>query len=239
MLHLIKNEFIKIKRNKVFHISFFIVALSPMFSFFIMSLSPHDFVRGDFNIINIILLSLVGSRTIFPVIAMTLVKLEYDISGYGSTFVTPIRRSKVILAKAFTALIWMIMLIVISIILVIASEVIVFGDFEIKTLLISTLNSYFYLIVYAFPIQIFGMLLTFILNSVLIPSILFGSFIIIEYFIRISGSLNFTPCFIPEFISGSLEFSTEIIVAFSMIVIFGLLSLFLLNYLIREKDFLN
>ena len=112
MLQLLLNEFQKIRRTKIFYISFLVMLLAPMLSLILMSIKATRFAIGDFNGINILLLSLIGSRTIFPAIAMYLVKLEYDFSGYKSSFVTPISRTKLMFSKVVVALIWMILMII-------------------------------------------------------------------------------------------------------------------------------
>lgn len=239
MLQLLINEFQKIRRTKVFYISFLVMLLAPMFSIILMSIESTKLVIGDFNGVNILLLSLIGSRTIFPAVAMYLVKLEYDFAGFKSNFVTPISRTKLMFSKVLLALIWMILMIVFSILIVILLEIVLFKELEITMTIMSSLKNYLLIIVYTLPIQIFAMLLTFLLKNVIIPLLLISTYAVVEYIFIIIGDVGFTPTILPAFISGNMDFSLNVSYAFWIIFAFGCASLFLLYYFVENRDFIN
>jgi len=148
-----------------------------------MSLNPRGFILGDFNQMNLIFLGLIGSRTIFPMTGMLLMKVEYDNNGWISAFVTPLERRRLLFLKLFISIIWSGLIIVFSILVVIVTEVILFYDLSIVGLIAEHISSYVYLMVYLIPFIIFGMFLSFLLSHTIIPIIGLSLTIFVGYMI--------------------------------------------------------
>lgn len=237
MLSMIRNEIIKVRRTQFFYASFLFMLLSPVFSLLLMSVETNGFIMGDFNRLNILLLSLVGTRTIIPVIGMYLIKLELDQGGFHSNFLAPVNRSKFLLAKIITAMLWSVLLLVFSAVCVVGTELVLFKDFQIIKLLIVDLRSYLYIFFYGISIQMLGMLLTFVLQNIIYPIILFLGFIILGYIIQLFDYLEYLPSILPEYIIGVEVEIHHVVIAWVMVLMTFVISYMLLNLMIITRDY--
>ncbi len=235
MIQLLINEFVKIRKAKIFYFSFILIALSPLFSLLILSLDGMHAVIGDYNGINIMFISLIASRTLFPIISMFLVKLEYDNLACESIFITPINRSKFVIAKSIISFIWLIAQVLFSILLVMLCKYYVLGQIDVLSVILKTLPNYFLLVVYCFQIQLFIMLITYIFRSNIISSIVLIIFTLLEYFASVFIDISY----IPAIVSDDIILSFETGKVFFLVLLLGLTSLLILMRLISIKDFMK
>lgn len=239
MINLIKIEFIKIKKTRLFIASFLSMILSPIISLLIMSIEPKGFVLGDFNKINIVLLSLIGTRTVFPLISMSVIKMGNGIDGIKSSFLTPVSRKKLLLSKIIFAFLWMCILVLFSVCMVIVTELFLFKDMSIMTMVVTSQKDYFLILLYALPLQIIAMMLSILFNNMLVPTLLFVGMIMSGYILQLYNQLPFMPGVIPRYISGNLPEDGYITIAFIFSTLFGVVAYELLGYLVKNKDYIR
>lgn len=235
-MSLIKYEFLKISKSNYFIGSMLIVLLSPLFSLLWMSLNPRGFVLGDFNEMNIMLLSLIGSKTLFPMTGMLLIKIEYDQKGWVGAFVTPTERSRILMAKIVVAMLWSIFLVFFSMLIVIITEVILFNDLNIISLVFRDNLSYYMMILYVVPYIVIGMTVSFFLEHIVMPLIGFVALIFIGYFTQLFYESLYLPSALPKFIM-SLEWHRDFGMAYFLLYIIGFIALIMLWRGIYHKDY--
>lgn len=235
-MYLLKYEFMKINKSNYFVGSLLVMLLSPIFSLLWMSLNPRGFVLGDFNEMNLIFMGLVGAKTIFPMTGMLLIKIEYDQNGWIGAFVTPLERTKLLIAKLFVAILWSSFLIFYSAVIVIITEVILFNDLNIIPLIFQDNMSYYLLLLYVIPYIIIGMALAFYLEHTVMPLVGFTFVIIIGYFTQLFHENLFLPSAIPKYII-SLEWHGALVVAYGILYVCSFIALFFLYRGIHHKDY--
>lgn len=237
-MNLIKYEFKKAIKANYFIASFLTMLLLPLFSLLIMSLDSKGFQLGDFNQINLILLGLIGSKTLFPLLGMILIKTEYDQDGLIGMFVTPVHRVKLLLAKVVTTIIWSMLLIVFSAVLVVIVELILFKDIDIFYLVQDYTLNYLLVMAYVIPYIIIGMLLSFVMTHVAVPTFLFILMIISGYLTQLFNPIPYLPSAIPEYISEIPQTSHKVIIPLLVLYTIGALSFIILRYVFKHKDYL-
>jgi len=237
-MNLIKYEFKKAIKANYILASFLAMLLSPLFSLLIMSLDSRGFQLGDFNQINLILLGLIGSKTLFPLLGMLLIKTEYDQDGLIGIFVTPINRVKLLLSKVLTAIIWSTLLIVFSSVLVVIVELILFKDVDIFYLVQGYAMNYLMIIAFVIPYIIIGMLLSLVTKHVVIPVLFFIIMIISGYLMQLFSPTPYLPSAIPEYISEIPHENPMVLISFILLYAVGLLAFVILRYVFKYKDYL-
>lgn len=211
--------------------------LMPLFSLLLMTLDSRGFQQGDFNQINLILLGLVGSKTIFPLVGMFLMKTELEQDGLIGTFVTPINRFKLLISKIVTAVIWSVCLIVFSAIVVIIVELILFKDLNIFYLVKNQMVNYLILILYVMPYIIIGMMFSFVMNHVIMPMFIFVIIIVSGYLLQLFNPIYYLPSAIPEYISDLPKEQGSMVIAFIILYVLATLSFIILQYVFKNKDY--
>lgn len=239
MKNLIKTEFRKIFMAPYFLASFLSILLSPVLAFIMMSLSPNSFMLGDFNKVNILLLSVVASKLFFPFIAMSLIQVGHGLAGLKSAFLMPNNRLKIIFSKVLMAFLWMCALIIFSIILVIVIELILFRDLEIVSIVATSYESYLKIIIYAFPIQVVAMFMTLVIGNIMLPVILFALVMIGGYFVQLTLKLSYLPSAIPAYIMGVDRPFVHINIAFMINYGLGIVFFIFLSYLLIHQDYID
>jgi len=234
---LIKYEFKKAVKANYVSASLVVMLLMPLFSLLLMTLDSRGFQQGDFNQINLILLGLVGSKTIFPLVGMFLIKTELEQDGLIGIFVTPINRLKLLVSKIFAAIIWSVCLIVFSAIVVIIVELILFKDLNIFYLVKNQMLNYIVLIFYVIPYIIIGMMFSFVMNHVIMPMIIFIIIIVTGYLMQLFNPIYYLPSAIPEYISDLPKESGSMTIAFILLYGLGVLSFLILQYIFKNKDY--
>lgn len=202
-----------------------------------MTLDSSGFRLGDFNQINLVILSLVGSKTIFPLVGMFLIKTEYEQDGLIGTFVTPMFRINLLISKIVTAVLWSISLIVFSALLVIVVELILFKDLNIFYVVKDHVINYVLLIVYVVPYIIIGMFLSYVLSHVLMPMIVFIVLIVGGYLTQLFNSVAYMPSAIPEYIAELPKDLSLMVLPFIFLYVFALLIFLMFRYLFMNKDY--
>ncbi|MBN2794969.1 MAG: ABC transporter permease [Clostridia bacterium] len=239
MNNLIKIEFKKIVKTTYFLASFLIMGILPMVSLMLLLLQPTGFVSGDFNRLNILLMALVMSKTVFPIIAMSLIQIGHGLSGLKSIYLTPINRGKIIMSKVWMAFIWMTILIIFSIAIVVIIELILFRNMKVFGLVLHTLKIYGYIALYSFVFQLVGMVLTLIIGNILVPSLILISYMICEYGLQLQYMISFLPGAIPAYLSGVSGAYPMINTAIFVHVGIGLVALVFLLIKLIHQDYLD
>ncbi|MBI9012578.1 MAG: ABC transporter permease [Clostridiales bacterium] len=237
-MNLIKYEFKKAIKANYIIASVLAMLLSPLFSLLIMSLDSKGFQLGDFNQINLILLGLIGSKTLFPLLGMLLIKTEYDQDGLIGIFVTPIHRAKLLLAKVVTAIMWSMLLVVFSAVLVVIVELILFKDIDIFYLVQDYTLNYLMVIAYVIPYIVIGMLLSFVMSHVIVPTILFALMIMSGYLMQLFNPIPYFPSAIPEYISEIPQTTHKVFIPFLVLYTIGALAFIILRYVFKYKDYI-
>ncbi len=235
-MYLLRYELKKINKANYLIGSFMVMLLSPIFSLLLMSLNPHGFILGDFNKMNLIFLSLIGSKLIFPLTAMIMIKLEYDHKGWIGIFVTPKKRESLLIIKLFVSILWSILLVVFSLVVVLITELVLFGDMNVLNMINETAFSYVCLLVYMIPFIVFGMLLTFVMKQTVVPMIVMSFMVVIGYFMQLFNESLYLPSAIPKFISNGVM-TSSIVLAYILLYAFGIVSFVVLRYVFRNKDY--
>lgn len=239
MNNLIKIEFKKIVKTTYFLSSFLIMAILPMVSLMLLLLQPSGFVSGDFNRLNILLMALVLSKTVFPIIAMSLIQIGHGLSGLKSIYLTPINRGKIVLSKVWMAFIWMTILIVFAIAIVVIIELILFRNMKVFGLVFHSLKVYGYIALYSFVFQLVGMVLTLFIGNILVPSLILTGYMILEYGLQLQFMKSYLPGAIPAYLSGVTGTYPLIKTAITVHIIIGLVALVFLLMKLIHQDYLD
>lgn len=239
MRNLIRIEFTKIVKTTYFLASFLAILTLPMLSLMLMMLRPSGFVLGDFNKLNILLLSLVVSKTIFPLVAMSLVQVGHGLAGLKSIFLTPLSRTKIVLSKVVMSLIWTSILVGFSMIMVIFVEILLFRDMAIVGIVIQSFKTYIMVVLYTFPIQMVSMLLTLYMGNMVLPAVVFLGIMIFDYIIHILYKASFLPSAIPAYLSGASGSYAYLNIGIGIHVGMGFLALVLLTYVLIHQDYMD
>jgi len=235
-MYLLKYELKKVLRNNYFIGSFVLMLLSPIFTLILISLNPRGFEVGDFNQMNLVFLSLIGSKVIFPLTGMLLLKVEYDQKGWSSLFVTPIERKRMLWLKLVASFIWSILLILSSAVFAYITEIILFDDYRVLRMIDDTLLSYMMLVLYILPYNILGFLLAYTMKQTVLPLVVLSSTIFVGYLIQLFHRALFLPSAIPEFIITG-QTGSQILPAYLILYITAILAYITLRYLFKNRDY--
>jgi ABC-type transport system involved in multi-copper enzyme maturation permease subunit len=239
MNQLIKIEFKKIVKTTYFIGSFLAMIILPLISLVLLLLKPSGFVSGDFNRLNILLMALVMSKSIFPLVAMSLVQVGNGLAGLKSVYLTPISRWKIIISKILMAFIWMLILIAFGIALVIIIEVILFKNMHIISLVISSLKVYGQIALYSFGFQVIGMILTIELGNILVPSLMMIAYMLLEYGIQLQYMKSYLPGAIPAYLSGVTGVYPNIHIAFIIHFVIAFIGLVYILSKLMHQDYIE
>ncbi|MCH4886779.1 hypothetical protein EZV73_04325 [Acidaminobacter sp. JC074] len=234
-MNLFRYELKKLSSANYLVASFLVMLLVPLITLLWISLNPRAFLLGDFNKMNLIFLGLIGTKTIFPMTGMLLMKVEYDSNGFISAFVSPLERRKLFLIKFVIASVWSVLLILFSVLVVIVTEVILFNDLSIIGLIISQIDAYFYLILYTIPFIVFGMFLAYAFKHTIIPLIGMSVTIVTGYLMQLFNKNLYLPSAIPEFILSPYR-EAKINTAYLILYTFGILTVLLMDRMIYKRD---
>lgn len=239
MRYLIQIEFRKIVKTTYFLGSFLAVLMSPIVALLLMTINPTGMVIGDFNKINIFLLATVGSKTLFPMIAMSLLQVGHGMASIKSAFLTPVSRTKVVLSKVLMSFIWMIVLIAASILMIAILEIFLFRDMTIVRAIFSTIPVYLKIALYAFPIQIIAMILTLLVRNMLVPALFFATTVVSDYMVQLTMKYSFLPSAIPVWLSGVSRDYPNLQAAFIIQGTLGVLALIVLHYMMVHRSYVD
>lgn len=233
-MKVLHDEFKKVYKANYFLISFIVMFLSPLFTLLILSVNESGFYIGDFNQLNLTFLSLIGSKTIFPVLGMLSIKVENDHNGWAGLFVTPRKRMRYIWIKCAFVIFWSWLLITFSVFVVMITEFMMFNQVYVFYVILESIPSYIYLMFYIVPYIFIGMTLTFVTKSVLIPSfmIIVGGFT--GYLVQLFDETVYLPSYISRL---TVKLDLDLIPAFISLYVVGFIALFALLFMVKVKDF--
>lgn len=237
MFVLIGKEIKKISHTRTFYVSFIAMLMSPIFALMLMSFQLEGFIPGDFTRLNILLLSLLGTRTFIPYAGMFLMKLELDQGGFESAFIMPIPRNKWLMSKVLTGIIWSFFLVLVSAISVVITEFILFSNGEILQVLIDSHSAYFELWLYGVSVQMLGMLMVIVFNNIIIPMVILITMIFVGYFMQLLDYAKFLPSVLPEYISGRYVEPNQVFMAWLIAFATFIISYFILRLRLNTKDY--
>lgn len=235
-MKLIKYEFKKMRKANYFIGSFLAVLLSPALSLLLLSFHPRGFAIGDFNRMNLMLMSLIGSKVLFPLTGILLIKVEFDQGGWTGLFVTPQQRHKMLNIKIMVSILWSLMLLVFSVLVSLTTEMLLFNDVKVIGMMTQSISSYIHLFIYIIPHLIIGMMLSFLTKHTVIPVILLGITSVIGYFFQLFNKTLYIPSAIPEFISNH-SVGQDVSSAYLMLYYIGGIALITFRLLFKNKDY--
>jgi len=84
-----------------------------------------------------------------------------------------------------------------------------------------------------------AMLFVYVIENMIVPLAVFSSLIVLGYFVQLIYKVQFLPSVIPVFISGELQLTGNVLIAYIMTYSLGIASLIALLMAVKYRDLLK